>query len=107
MKLRRYIAWKTGCTVHGFDIQGELIAAATRVAKEVGIAHLTRFEHADCTSPRCTFPDTAYDGFYCILVMLPILLAFNDHNLLVYRIRGRRLLSQDQEQRALRSYNEF
>eukprot|EP00392_Amoebophrya_sp_AT5.2_P003598 g3603.t1 len=70
----RYIAWKTGCTVHGFDIQGELVDAATRVAKEVGIAHLTRFEHADCTSPSCTFPDTAYDGFYCILVLLHILL---------------------------------
>ncbi|CAD7928554.1 unnamed protein product [Amoebophrya sp. A120] len=73
----RYIAWKTGCEVHGIDIQADLVESANRVAKEVGLDHLTQFQASDCTQSDCLFPleGEAYDGFYCILVFLHIPLA--------------------------------
>ena len=38
----RYISWKTGCSVDGFDIQPDLVEKANEVAQMVGLEKKVR-----------------------------------------------------------------
>jgi len=70
----RYLAWKTGCKVHGVDIQSDLVEEATRVTSLLPEIEEGRcvFEEADASNPEYQLPHNAFDAFYSILVFLHI-----------------------------------
>ena len=72
----RYISWKTGCSVDGFDIQPDLVEKANEVAQMVGLEKKVSFTAMDvCTdhfADRVSSTGALYDGYYSILVNLHI-----------------------------------
>jgi len=71
----RYISWKTGCTVDGFDIQPDLVEKANEVAALVGLKERVKFTAMDVCSKEFgerTKTGALYDGYYSILVNLHI-----------------------------------
>ena len=72
----RYISWKTGCSVDGFDIQPDLVEKAKEVAQMVGLEKKVSFTAMDvCTehfAQRVSSTGALYDGYYSILVNLHI-----------------------------------
>ena len=72
----RYISWKTGCSVDGFDIQPDLVEKANEVAQMVGLEEKVSFTAMDvCTehfAERVSSTGALHDGYYSILVNLHI-----------------------------------
>ena len=72
----RYISWKIGCSVDGFDIQPDLVEKANEVAQMVGLEKKVSFTAMDvCTdhfAQRVSSTGALYDGYYSILVNLHI-----------------------------------
>lgn len=63
----RYLSWKTGCSVHGVDLQEDLCAVAAEVTAMVGLAHRVTFAAGDVASLEAT---EAYDAFVSLLVFM-------------------------------------
>lgn len=72
----RYISWKTGCTVDGFDIQPDLVEKANEVTSLVGLRDRVSFTRMDVCSEdfgkKVASTGALYDGYYSILVNLHI-----------------------------------
>ena len=72
----RYISWKTGCTVDGFDIQPDLVEKANEVTSLVGLRDRVSFTRMDVCSEdfgkKVASAGALYDGYYSILVNLHI-----------------------------------
>ena len=72
----RYISWKTGCAVDGFDIQPDLVEKANEVTSLVGLKDRVSFTRMDVCSAdfgkKIISTGALYDGYYSILVNLHI-----------------------------------
>ena len=72
----RYISWKTGCAVDGFDIQADLVEKANEVASLVGLSDRVSFTRMYVCSKefgqKVASSGALYDGYYSILVNLHI-----------------------------------
>merc|ERR1712025_1152993 len=73
----RYISWKTGCAVDGFDIQLDLVEKANEVTSLVGLRDRVSFTRMDVCSKEfgekiLSSGASLYDGYYSILVNLHI-----------------------------------
>ena len=72
----RYISWKSGCAVDGFDIQTDLVEKANEVTCLVGLKERVSLTRMDVCSHQFANKIAAtgalYDGYYSILVNLHI-----------------------------------
>ena len=72
----RYISWKTGCAVDGFDILPDLVEKANEVASLVGLKDRVSFTRMDVCGKdfgkKIGSTGALYDGYYSILVNLHI-----------------------------------